>query len=160
MRLFLIIMILFCSVGFVEATTEESLVNDTREKKLVHIASQESAFKEVVCEKVISQIPKNTVSVSRVSLRELVKNSPQSYQAIVILNEIRAWRLNRLVRKFLRECDSLQREKIILVSTAAGIDWQTKETGIDAMTVASEMGTVDRLTKEIVKKLVILLGIE
>ena len=123
------------------------------------IAKKESEFKNAVVEKVKQEIEKANITVELIDIKLLKKQSVDKYDAVVIINEVRAWHLNRHTRSFLRKLDSTQREKVIMTSTAA-TDWKTKEKGIDAVTVASETNNINSIAKEIIKKVLILLGLE
>ncbi len=129
-----------------------------REIKLL-IAKRESEFKNAVAEKVKLEIEKANVTVELINIKLLKKKSIDDFDAVVIINEVRAWHLNRHTKSFLGKLDSTQREKVIMVSTAA-TDWKTKEKDIDAVTVASETSNVNSVAKDIVKKILILLHLE
>ena len=135
----------------------EQVVSE-KEIKLL-IAKRESEFKCAVAEKVKQEIEKANVTVELVNIKQLKKKSIDEFDAVVILNEVRAWHLNRHTKSFLRKLDDSQREKVIMVSTAA-TDWKTKQKNIDAVTVASEVSNVKPVAKDIVKKILIFLHLE
>ena len=135
----------------------EQVVSE-KEIKLL-IAKRESEFKSAVAEKVKQEIEKANVTVELVNIKQLKKKSIDEFDAVVILNEVRAWHLNRHTKSFLRKLDDSQREKVIMVSTAA-TDWKTKQKNIDAVTVASEVSNVKPVAKDIVKKILIFLHLE
>jgi len=145
--------------------SQDSLTIDTSEEEAIKkeikllIANRESEFKDAVAEKVKQEIEKADVTVELVNIRLLKKKRIDDFDAVVIVNEVRAWHLNRHTKSFLRKLDPAQREKVIMVSTAA-TDWKTKQKGIDAVTVASEMNKVNSVVKDIVKKVLIFLHLE
>ena len=138
----------------------DNIEQEVAEKKIrLLIAKKESEFKDAVAEKVKLEIEKANVAVELIKLKTLKKKNIDDFDAVVIINEVRAWHLNRHTKSFLRKLDSTQREKVIMASTAL-TDWETKEEDVDAVTVASEMSNVDSLVKDIVKKVLIFLHLE
>jgi hypothetical protein len=103
----------------------------------VLIATEKSEFKQAVVLDVTNRLASGSVSCRVVGLKELAGVSAADYKAVVILNEVWAWRLRGEVRAFMKKLSPEQRNKIILVSTAGDAKWKTKEEGIHAMTSAS-----------------------
>ena len=157
---FLICLVFICAVF-----SQDSLIIDTNEQETAEkeikllIAKRESEFKNAVAEKVKREIEKANVTVELIGINLLKKKSIDDFDAVIIINEVRAWHLNRHTKSFLRKLNDTQREKVIMVSTAA-TDWKTKRKGIDAVTVASEMSNVNSVAKDIVKKVLIFLHLE
>ena len=129
-----------------------------KELKLL-IANRESEFKNAVAKKVKQEIEKAEVTVELINIKLIKKKSIDEFDAVIIINEVRAWHLNRHTKSFLRKLNDSQREKVIMVSTAA-TDWKAKQKDIDAVTVASEVGNVNSVAKDIVKKVLTFLHLE
>lgn len=157
--------LLICSVFICAVFSQDSLIIDTNEQETAEkeikllIAKRESEFKNAVAEKVKREIEKANVTVELIGINLLKKKSIDDFDVVIIINEVRAWHLNRHTKSFLRKLNDTQREKVIMVSTAA-TDWKTKRKGIDAVTVASEMSNVNSVAKDIVKKVLIFLHLE
>ena len=157
---FLICLVFICAVF-----SQDSLIIDTNEQETAEkeikllIAKRESEFKNAVAEKVKLEIEKANVTVELIGIKLLKKKNVDDFDAVIIINEVRAWHLNRHTKNFLRKLDTTQIEKVIMVSTAA-TDWKIKEKDIDAVTVASEMSNVNSVAKDIVKKVLIFLHLE
>lgn len=165
MKLKLLKAYLICLVFICAVFSQDSLIIDTNEQETAEkeikllVAKRESEFKNAVAEKVKLEIEKANVTVELIDIKPLKKKNIDDFDAVIIINEVRAWHLNSHTRRFLKKLDSTQREKVIMVSTAA-TDWKTKEKDIDAVTVASEMSNVNSVAKDIVKKVLIFLHLE
>lgn len=129
-------------------------------KAKILIARHESEFKNAVAEKTKQILEKQNIQVELIGIRLLKEKDSKNYDAIIIINEVRAWHLNFHTRKFFDKIEQTERKKVIMISTAIGIDWETKEEDIDAVTVASEMENVDTLIEDIFKKIIIFLGLD
>lgn len=157
--------ILICLLFTFGVFAQDSLIVGTDQHKAaekeikVLIAKRESEFKNTVAEKVKREIEKANVSVNLIDIKHLKKQKIEKLDAVIIINEVRAWHLNIHTKSFLRKLNTDQRKKVIMVTTAA-TDWKTKQKDIDAVTVATEMNTVDSVVKDIVKKVLILLHLE
>jgi len=91
--------------------------------------------------------------VKIIDIKKLKNQSIDLFDAVVIINEVRAWHLNRHTKAFVRNLTSEQKNKVIMISTANVTDWKTREKDIDAVTVASENSTVDTLAGQIKAKI-------
>lgn len=128
-------------------------------KAKILIARQESDFKHAVTLQTKKLLKEQNLDVECVDIKTLKKKAIKDYDAIIIINAVRAWHLNIHSRQFYDKLEQLEREKIIMVTTAK-TDWEAKEKDIDAMTVASEMNTVDELAETIFKKIILLLKLD
>lgn len=157
---YLICLLFACGMFSQDSLSIDINEQETAEKEIkLLIAKRESEFKNAVAEKVKREIEKANVTVELIGINLLKKKSIDDFDAVIIINEVRAWHLNRHTKSFLRKLNDTQREKVIMVSTAA-TDWKTKRKGIDAVTVASEMSNVNSVAKDIVKKVLIFLHLE
>jgi len=103
----------------------------------VLIAAEQSEFKDAVVAKVTAALSAGNCTWRVAGLDALAEAHPEAHQAVVIINEVWAWRLRGAVRDFLNRIPNDQRGKIILVSTAGRESWQAEVSGIDAITTAS-----------------------
>ncbi len=148
-----------------QGTMEESGSNQPVEKVTkpvakILIARQESDFKHAVALQTKKLLKEQNLAVECIDIKTLKKKVSKKYDAIVIINEVRAWHLNMHTRQFFDKLEQSERKKIIMVSTAKGIDWKTKEKDIDAVTVASEMNTVNEIAETVFKKIALLVKLD
>ena len=128
-----------------------------KEKKIL-IARQESEFKHALTLQIKKLLKEHPYHVECIDLKSLKKKESKQYDAIIIINEVRAWHLNIHNRQFFDNLDPDERKKILMVSTAK-TDWKTKKKDIDAVTVASEMNQVEPLADKTVTKIQALLSL-
>lgn len=146
------------------ADTQDSLAVTTqtpdtvKQEKKILIARQESEFKHALMLQIKKRLKEHPYHVECIDLKSLKKKESKQYDAIVIINEVRAWHLNMHNRQFLDKLDPGERKKILMVSTAK-TDWKIKKKDIDAVTVASEMNKVEPLADKIVTKIQALLSL-
>lgn len=129
-------------------------------KHKILIASQKSKFKEAVVEKVRASLYTMDCFVNSIDLKHLRDESTEDYDAIVILNTIWARRLNGKVRKFFKNINENERYKVILISTAKGEDWKTKEEGLFAITSASKINEVEAIANLIIARITTIIETE
>ena len=132
------------------AATQPASVSTNRE---ILIATEKSEFKDAVVDRVTQTLKQKGRPFKIVDLKQLAQESADRYDGIVILNTIWAWHLRGKVSHFLKPLTDDQRRKVVLVSTADGEDWKTKETGVHAVTSASKMTKVDEVAGFIVREL-------
>ncbi len=130
---------------------------NTRGKIL--LAWRDSDFKTAVAEKAQQLLEELNVQIETVDIRVLKKMDTGNYDAIIIINRVRAWHLNFHTRKFFKKIEQAEREKVIMITTAL-TSWKTKEKDIDAITVASEENSVNYVAKMIFKKIILLLALD
>jgi len=128
-------------------------------KPKILIARQESDFKHAVTLQIKKLLKEQNLDVECIDIKTLKRKVSKEYDAIIIINEVRAWHLNVHSRQFYDKLEQQEREKIIMVTTAK-TDWESKEEDIDAMTVASEMNMVDDIAEKIFIKILLLLHLE
>lgn len=138
---------------------DQSTEEVAESKGRVLIARHESEFKHAVTLQTKRLLKEQDLDVECIDIKTLKKKASKEYDAIIIINEVRAWHLNIHSRQFYDKLEQPEREKIIMISTAK-TDWESKEKDIDAMTVASEMNMVDKLAKTIFKKVILLLKLD
>ena len=127
-------------------------------EKRVLIAAQQSEFKEAVVSKVVEGLEQDACYVKVIDVKKLREESTGDYEAMVIVNTCKMWRLNRHVRKFLKKVQ--ETGKIVLLTTAGDPEWKAKGVQVDAITSASEMEEVGAVAETVLEKVRTLLGKE
>jgi hypothetical protein len=125
----------------------------------VLIATEDGAFKQAVVAQVHETVEQAGGTVTTVAIKELGLQRIGDFDAAVILSTVRAWRLPGDVRDFLKPLAPKDRGKIVLVNTAAGEDWQTKEKGVHAITSASKPAKIGPVAAFVTAKLQALLSV-
>lgn len=159
--LFCIFVVLISSFNGIHAVEDEEAeggYNQTQGKRVL-IAVQKSEFKDAVAKSVVDSVQKMDIKADIINLKNLQVKTASDYNAIVILNTVRAWQLNSKARKFLKKIEPQARGKVILISTAAGEDWLTKEKGVHAVTSASKIEKLGEVSEFIIENLMEILGL-
>ena len=125
---------------------------DKSSNKRTLITAEQSEFKQAVVQRIAETLEKEGGFVKVADVKSLLDESMGDYQAIVIVSTCKASRLNRRVRKFLESADEQEKQKIILLTTAGGEDWQANVPGVDAITSASKMGKADAVAETVIEK--------
>ena len=127
------------------------------EKRLL-IAAQQSEFKETVVSKVVEGLEQDACYVKVIDVKNLRKESTADYEAIVVVNTRKMWRLNRHAKKFLKKVQ--ESKKVVLLTTAGDPQWKAKGVQVDAITSASRMDEVGAIAETVLEKVRALLGKE
>ncbi|MBN2301995.1 MAG: hypothetical protein JXN60_05705 [Lentisphaerae bacterium] len=122
-------------------------------KKPVLIAAQQSDFKDAVVVRVVEELKKHNIETRIIKMAELKQHKAETYEAVVMIQSIWAWRLARPVRKFLKATPDDLRARLILVSTAANSDWRTKEKGLHAITSASKIDKTSKIADFVIARI-------
>ena len=141
------------SAGAACAQTAVTPAANAPTNQTILIATEQSEFKDAVVAHVTQTLKQGGRAVKVVDLKELAQEAADRYDGIVILNTIWAWHLRGKVSHFLKPLTDEQRRKVVLVSTADGEDWKTKEKGVHAVTSASKMTKVDEVAGFVVREL-------
>jgi len=152
----ILILVLFIASGLFSqdsATTAVQNNGDQPKKVSILIARQESEFKIAVAEKVKELYAGTDIIVVVVDIKLVKKQTIGLFNAVVIINEVRAWHLNIHTKSFLRMLNTEQKKKVIMISTAMGTNWKTRQKDVDAVTVASESSGVGELAGQIKAKI-------
>ncbi len=136
-----------CALAPVETIEIGDLANCSRK---VLIATQQSPFKESIVVQVTDALKEDACYIRVVDLTELEAQSPEEYTAVIIANTCIAWRLNPLVKGFLKGVKA--RERVFLITTANGEECEEPPMGVDAVTAASKTGRSSQIAQEIVEK--------
>lgn len=151
----LLTLILLCH-GCASRAVKPRQIGEPYSPNRVLIATQYSEFKEAVVTRILESFKCDPVYFKVIGVRELKHESTEQYKAVVISNACMAWHLNAHVANFLNR--ALEREKIIVLSTANSKNWRPKAPGIDAITSASNMANVESVADIVVHKVRLILS--
>jgi len=125
---------------------------------LVFIVKQSSKYKDALLENITSNLAEQSVSYEVADLSALKKLNAEEYNAIVIIQYVKAGRINGNVRRYLDKTEHM--DKLVLVTTSGSGDSKTDAWDVDTISTASEMSDVDKIARAVLSKLEILLKIE
>ncbi len=145
----------FCGCAAKAVNTTEW--GDLKADQRVLIATQGSEFKEAVVSRVVEDLEKDLCYVKVIDLKRLEHEPATDYDAIVVVNTCKAWRLTRGASKFVKEFPD--KDKVVLLTTAGGEDWKPKSVEVDAITSASKEQKTDPVADEISRKIRSILGL-
>ena len=135
-----------CAAKAVNTTEWGDLKADQR----VLIATQRSEFKEAVVSRVVEGLEKDLCYVKVIDLKRLEDEPATDYDAVVVVNTCKAWRLTGGALKFVKEFPD--KDKVVLLTTTGGEDWKPKSVEVDAITSASTEQKADPVADEIARK--------
>jgi hypothetical protein len=135
-----------CAAKAVKTTEWGELKADRR----VLIATQRSEFKEAVVLRVVEDLEKDPCYVKVIDLKKLKDEPATDYDAIVVVNTCKAWRLTGGASKFVKAFPD--KDRVVLLTTAGGEDWKPKSVEVDAITSASKEQKADPVAEEIVSR--------
>ncbi len=148
----LIMLIGICISGCAARPLVTSTIGATDSKNRLLIASQDSEFKDAVVSKVVEDFKKERVLIEIIDLANLSKKRSKEYEAIVILNDYKFFRINRHVREFLKSVNEYDRKKVVLLTTAGSPSLMVKGTDVDAISSASKNANADSVSEMIIRK--------
>ena len=138
----------FCGCAGKAVNTTEW--GDLKADQRVLIATQRTEFKEAVVSRVVEDLEKDLCYVKVIDLKRLENEPATNYDAIVVVNTCKAWRLTGGVSKFVKAFP--YKDKVVLLTTAGGEDWKPKSVEVDAITSASKEQKTDPVAEEISRK--------
>ncbi|MFH1981741.1 MAG: hypothetical protein ABIL58_07850 [Pseudomonadota bacterium] len=127
-----------------------SFGTDTAAKRVL-IATEQSDFKDAVISSVTGALDPATVHVKVIDIKRLSAEAPASYDAVILINTVYAWQMNKQAAAFLK--NDTARQRVILLSTANGEDWEAGIDGVDAITSASEAAKVPAVSAAVSARL-------
>jgi hypothetical protein len=122
---------------------------DARNGKVL-IATQKSEFKRTVVSEIKDNLGDRVRYVRIVDVKWLPNETPEEFNAIVILNRCMAGRPDPRVEIFIDELPD--KNKVIVLTTGRLDSWQPDSTEIDAMTSASTMSATSPVARSIADK--------
>ncbi len=141
-----------CLVLLVSCATREPHVSSWDAQPAILIATEKSDFKQQVLSRITARFKQQEHCYKVLGLDELNRERAADYQVVILLNTIWAWKLRGNVQAFLDRTPASDRSRIILISTASGEDWQTKEKDLHAITSASKPAKVNTVSDYILSK--------
>lgn len=124
--------------------------------KRVLIATRPSDFKKQITDRLIENY-RHHYSLRIVEIDELSDIQPDDYDAMVVMGARMGFLMfSTRERRFLRHLPN--KERLILVMTAASQDWEWDREDVDVITSASAESNVDPVYNEVSKRLDTLLG--
>jgi hypothetical protein len=151
-----IVGLVFCGCAAKAVNTTEW--GDLKADQRVLIATQRSEFKEAVVSRVVEDLEKDRFYVKVIDLKRLEHEPATDYDAIVVVNTCKAWRLTGGASKFVKAFPD--KDRVVLLTTAGGEDWKPKSVEVDAITSASKEKKADPVAEEIVSRIRKILGSE
>ncbi len=133
-------------------------VNSSALETKVLIGSQGSDFKNALLEKLTERIRKKDIYIRAIDVTTLSGINEESWDAIILINAIQWYKLQKDVRVFLNSAQTTDR--IIMLATSGDGDVKPKEGKIDTITSASKMNRLDEKLERILSKLESILGME
>jgi hypothetical protein len=138
------------------ADAKHHLVQDNAAR--IFIAKQSSKFKDALLENITSHLDQQSVSYEVEDVSALKKLNEEEYEAIVIIQYVKAGRINGNVRRYLDKTEHM--DMIVLVTTSGSGDPKTDAWDVDTISTASEMSDVDKIARTVLSRLERLLKIE
>ena len=126
-------------------------VNSPALETKVLVGSQGSDFKNALLEKLTERIGKKDIYIRAIDVTTLSDIKDESWDAIILINSIQWYKLQKDVRVFLNSAQTTDR--IIMLATSGDGDVKPKEGKIDTITSASKMNKLDEKLEEILSKL-------
>jgi len=121
-------------------------------KKRLLIAMQKSEFKDAVVNNVVAGLEKERIFIEIIDVSNLLTQKADDYNAILVVNNYRYFRINRDVSDFFKRAEQPVKEKIVLLTTAGNPGRVDEGLGVDAISSASEMESVQDVSDSIVQK--------
>ncbi len=137
-----------CTLKSVEPTEDGH--RDARNGRVL-IATQKSEFKRTVVSEIKDNLGDNVAYVRIVDVKWLPNETPEEFNAIVILNRCMAGRPDPRVETFID--DLPEKNKVIVLTTGRLDSWQPDSREIDAMSSASTMSATSPIARSIADKI-------
>jgi len=115
------------------------------------IAGISSDFRDTIKDRLIDRY-KSSGSIDVVGLNQLSSINCSDYNAIILMDQCKAWTLyNLALKSFLKK--STQCNNVVVFITAGDPEWKYEYNGLDAITSASTISNEDRVVNEISLKI-------
>lgn len=124
----------------------------------VLIGSQGSDFKHALLKELTEKIGKKDIYIKVIDVTTLSGTKEESWDAIILINTIEWFKLQKDVRIFLNSAQAT--DKIIMLATSGDGDMKPKKSRIDTITSASKLNKVDEKLEIILSKLEQIIGME
>jgi len=133
-----------------KAVKTASFGTDSAARRVL-IATEQSDFKAAVISSVTGALDPDAVYVKVIDIAHLAAEPSAAYDAVILINTVYAWQMNEQAAAFLK--DNTARQRVILLSTADGEDWESGIPGIDAITSASAPARVPAVSAAVTARL-------
>ncbi len=124
----------------------------TGEAKIL-IAMKNSEFKNAVVNRVLGELRKRGHSYRAVAPGGLKSETAESFEAVVILHSVHAYRLPKSVHRFVNSTSDAGKARIIVLSTTADPRHQVAIKDVQAITSASKMSRVGEVSTKILNQI-------
>ena len=143
---------------FSQEVIEPFEVNSPDLETKVLIGSQGSDFKHALLKELTERIGRKNIYIKIIDVTILSGIKEESWDAIILINTIEWYKLQKDVRIFLNSVQAT--DKIIMLATSGDGDMKPKKCRIDTITSASKLNKVDEKFEIILSKLEQMLGME
>lgn len=116
------------------------------------MAYQQSQFKNTIARNVEEAFANQNCYIRVINLKSLANYEMTNFQAVVVINQYKAFSINRHVKKFLEGMDEIQKQKIILLITAGSPSKISNPAGVDTISSASSQENTLELSDTIIQK--------
>ncbi len=130
--------------------TEPYLVNTPDFERKLLIATQGSAFKDIITNRIVSHYKSDSVFIKVIDVSLLKDMSPEEYSGIVIIHTWENWKPPFAVRQFIEKTMD-QQDKIVVLTTSGEGTYHMKE--VDAITGESNIEQVQDFADKIIARL-------
>ncbi len=122
-------------------------------KQVILIASRSSEFKKLLVAKLHEQLAENGFGQKTIGVQELSQVNTSDYAAVVVINSCLAWGLDNDVQTFLDRQNTAT--NIIILTTSGNGAWLPEKGSrdFDAISAASEMTSVDSVTRNVMVRI-------
>lgn len=142
---------LICTGEQAWADDHKRIAQSNAHSARVFIARQSSEFKDALLENITSRLDAQSVSYKVADVSALKKIDEGNYEAVVIIQYVKAGRINGNVRRYLDKTENMG--KIVLVTTSGSGNPRTDAWDIDTISAASEMNDLDKITRTVLAQL-------
>jgi hypothetical protein len=135
----------------------DGLVQTSGGAPQVFIARQRSEFKDALVSNITLRLDAQSIPYEVVDISSLKKLDEQDYKAVVIIQYVKAGRINGKVRRYLDTTADM--DKVVLVTTSGSGNTMTGKWDIDTISSASEMSDIDKVTRTVLSRLEAILNV-
>ena len=139
-----------------QGVIESSEIGNPELEHKVLIASQGSGFKNALVEGLSTNLEQRQIYIKVLDVTVLSEVSEEDWDAVVLIHSVEMSKLQPDVKAFLDRAHDL--DKVILITTSGPGTWKTNDYDVDIITSASKKEELPGLTKEILKRLDVLLS--
>jgi hypothetical protein len=124
-------------------------VNSPELPKKLLIATQGSAFKDSLTQKIISHYKRDPLFIKVIDISNLAEINPENYNALVLIHTWENYKPPTDVKNFIERTTAYKDRIIVFTSSGQG---NFKMDEVDALTGESKLENVDYFTNKIIKR--------